>query len=389
MAARRTRFVWAGEHLVREVTEHAAWDATDAASAQDNPTLVREDALAAVLLGGAAPPETVWHAAEARDYAYWPGTASPFLLRVSRPAADADAPNAPAESATYLYHCDHLGAPVRLTDAAGRVVWEAAYAPYGAARLTVAEVAQPWRRPGQYADAETGLCYNRLRYYDPGLGRYLTPDPAGLLGGSHAYRYARNAPTWEADPLGLWPSWGTVAAIAASVVVGIAVVALAPIALPLAILAAGVAAGATFGFLNEGLNNDFGCPRPSTRTPRFRRSRTMIERASSELDPGVHEQVTALAEAGDGRATVGDYVGAVKQYNAAWRLLPEPKNDWEAATWLLAAIGDCSFQAGYLTSARKALEYAMTCPGGGRESVFAPQAGRGLLRPACVGCGVR
>lgn len=90
----------------------------------------------------------------------------------------------------------------------------------------------------------------------------------------------------------------------------------------------------------------------------------MIERTSSELDPGVHDQIAALAEAGDARATVGDYVGAVKQYNAAWRLLPEPKNDWEAATWLLAAIGDCSFQAGYLTSARKALEYAMTCPGG-------------------------
>lgn len=90
----------------------------------------------------------------------------------------------------------------------------------------------------------------------------------------------------------------------------------------------------------------------------------MIERMSSELDPEVHDQITALAEAGDARATVGDYVGAVKQYNAAWRLVPEPKNDWAAATWLLAAIGDCSYQAGYLTSARKALEYAMTCPGG-------------------------
>lgn len=39
------------------------------------------------------------------------------------------------------------------------------------------------RRARQYAEAEIGLCYTRLRYYDPGLGRYLTPDPVGLLSG--------------------------------------------------------------------------------------------------------------------------------------------------------------------------------------------------------------
>ena len=275
VTARRTRSVWGGEHLVREVTEHAAWDerggpdarATGRLTASDDAfaavafaeDALAEDALAAGLLGG-APPDVAWREAEARDYAYWPGTATPLLLRVTRPATAGSAPNVPGASATYLYHCDHLGAPVRLTDAAGQVVWEAAYAAFGAARVRVAAVSQPWRRAGQYADAETGLYYNRLRYYDPRLGRYLTPDPAGLLGGLHAYRYAGNGPTWDADPLGLWPSWGTIAAIAASVVVAVAVVALAPAALGVgAIILAGVAAGAVFGFLNEGLNHGFGC----------------------------------------------------------------------------------------------------------------------------------
>ncbi len=260
VVARRTRFVWAGEQVMREVTEQAAWHARDDAGGWTiDAALARGAAIADALLGGLAGEGAAWREAEARDYAYWPGTATPLLLRLTRP--DRDAPNAVSATTTYLYECDHLGAPVRLADAAGRVVWEAAYAPFGAARLTAEAVAQPLRRPGQYADAETGLCYNRLRYYDPGLGRYLTPDPAGLLGGLHAYRYAHNGPTWDADPLGLWPSWGTIAAIAVSVVVAVAVVALAPAALGVgAILLAGVAAGAVFGFLNEGLNHGFGCP---------------------------------------------------------------------------------------------------------------------------------
>lgn len=38
------------------------------------------------------------------------------------------------------------------------------------------------RYPGQHCDLETGLHYNVNRYYDPRLGRYLTPDPLGLAG---------------------------------------------------------------------------------------------------------------------------------------------------------------------------------------------------------------
>jgi RHS repeat-associated protein len=55
---------------------------------------------------------------------------------------------------------------------------------------------------GQHYDEESGLHYNRHRYYDPTLGRYITQDPIGLLGGWNLYRYTNN-PIRFIDPLGL------------------------------------------------------------------------------------------------------------------------------------------------------------------------------------------
>ncbi len=58
------------------------------------------------------------------------------------------------------------------------------------------------RFAGQLFDEESGLFYNRFRYYLPEATCYLSPDPLGLAGGVNPYSYVHN-PTGWIDPLGL------------------------------------------------------------------------------------------------------------------------------------------------------------------------------------------
>jgi RHS repeat-associated protein len=55
---------------------------------------------------------------------------------------------------------------------------------------------------GQQWDEESGLFYNRHRFYLPEAACYLTPDPIGLAGGENTYAYVPN-PQSAIDPLGL------------------------------------------------------------------------------------------------------------------------------------------------------------------------------------------
>lgn len=83
-----------------------------------------------------------------------------------------------------------------------------------------------------------------------------------------------------------------------------------------------------------------------------------------ELPPNTYDQVTKLSAEGDRLAEANAYEEAIQKYNDAWQLIPEPKNDWEASTWLLTAIGDACFQACFFTSGTEAFEYALKCPAG-------------------------
>lgn len=104
-------------------------------------------------------------------------------------------------------HTNHLGAPELATDADGQPIWRARYAPFGAATVTSTPARPDFtldlRLPGQVFDAETGLHYNRARYYDPAAGQYLTPDPLGTPDGPNPYAYAAFNPLRNVDPDGL------------------------------------------------------------------------------------------------------------------------------------------------------------------------------------------
>ena len=93
-------------------------------------------------------------------------------------------------------------APTELIDEAGRTAWSGEYNAFG---KLVSEGATGHttnlRAAGQYADAETGLYYNIQRYFDPGMGRFTTPDPIGLAGGLNSFTLPKNVVNWI-DPLG-------------------------------------------------------------------------------------------------------------------------------------------------------------------------------------------
>ena len=84
----------------------------------------------------------------------------------------------------------------------------------------------------------------------------------------------------------------------------------------------------------------------------------------NELPPELHMKIQELSAKGDELCEVKKFEDAIQKYNEAWLLVPDPKNDWEASTWLLAAIGDACFASGLNTSASEALTFALTCPGG-------------------------
>ncbi|MHC1727495.1 MAG: RHS repeat domain-containing protein [Syntrophobacteraceae bacterium] len=80
-------------------------------------------------------------------------------------------------SSTYYYHPDHLGGLSVITNSGGDVAQKAAYYPFGQQIDPGVETDPlPYRFTGQELDTETGLYYYKSRYYDPMIGRFISPD---------------------------------------------------------------------------------------------------------------------------------------------------------------------------------------------------------------------
>ena len=147
------------------------------------------------------------------EYLYKPETHEPLAMRQNR--------------AVFYFHNGHDGAPRRLTDASGGMVWMAYYGVFGDLLHSEGSAHQPLRFAGQYADEETGLYYNLARYYAPDHGRYISRDPLDFAAGPNAYLYCYNDPLGGRDPTGLLSGFWKVAASAALITVGVVAVAFA------------------------------------------------------------------------------------------------------------------------------------------------------------------
>ncbi|SQJ06954.1 Cell wall-associated polypeptide CWBP200 [Serratia rubidaea] len=173
-------FYWQGDALLAEVAEPGGEPLRPLALYDVAGRLQREKRQAALFNN-------------LREYVYYPGSFRPFALLTQQDGV----------RSSYHYHCDPNGAPVRLTDVQGGLVWSEQCGVWGEPGVVHADrVANPLRFQGQYFDAETGLHYNRYRYYDPQTGSYISQDPIGLVGGMNPYGYVHN-PNSFIDPLGL------------------------------------------------------------------------------------------------------------------------------------------------------------------------------------------
>lgn len=113
-------------------------------------------------------------------------------------------PRVAAADVVEYIHTDPLGSPVAVTNASGVVIERTVYGAYG--EVINRPLAGGPGYTGHVEDAETGLNYMQQRYYEPGIGRFLSVDPvtinSGTGGNFNRYRYANNNPYKFTDPDG-------------------------------------------------------------------------------------------------------------------------------------------------------------------------------------------
>jgi tetratricopeptide (TPR) repeat protein len=84
----------------------------------------------------------------------------------------------------------------------------------------------------------------------------------------------------------------------------------------------------------------------------------------SDLPHALHTEITRLSEEGNQLLEGGAYAEARLRWQRAWDLLPEPREEWEAATWLLTSIGDSYYSERRFVEALQPLQQAVFCPNG-------------------------
>jgi len=162
-------------------------------------------------------------------------------------------------SNTYYFHKDHLGSSAVMTDSSGNVVETTEYMPFGEMRVHTGSTVTNYKFTDQELDPETGLYYYGARYYDPVIGRFISPDsivqdpfdPQML----NRYSYCRNNPLRYIDPdgHGFWAVFIPIIKVVVAIVAGY----LADR------LGANSSSGGSVGINNEG-NTNYTSYNPST-----------------------------------------------------------------------------------------------------------------------------
>jgi RHS repeat-associated protein len=141
---------------------------------------------------------------EERTYAFEPNSISPIAHR------DARLNGARINSDWVHYLSDGAGRPEMLVDDGGSVLSVFDQKLWGRVEpiLRPPRATTTARFAGQWEDTETGLFYNRYRFYDPDSGQYMSPEPLGLAGGLRPFGYAENRTLDQFDPDGLMTANG-------------------------------------------------------------------------------------------------------------------------------------------------------------------------------------
>jgi RHS repeat-associated protein len=127
------------------------------------------------------------------EYTYYPLVDDPHSVRVGGPTGQ-----------VYYYTQDFPGNVTGLISGSNTLSNGYQYGPFGAdpAGYPIQPVPNSLKFAGRPQDSETGLYYMRARYYDPGLGRFVSEDPAGLAAGINEYVYTGNDAVNGRDPSG-------------------------------------------------------------------------------------------------------------------------------------------------------------------------------------------
>lgn len=97
-----------------------------------------------------------------------------------------------------------------------------------------------------------------------------------------------------------------------------------------------------------------------------------------ELQDDLYERIVDLCNQGDNLVDHFEFEKAIKMYLEALNLIPEPKYNWEASTWVYTALGDTCYMNKDFESAKDFLFDAINCPDGSANPFIMLRLGESL-----------